>query len=154
MTSFYICMPTIVFHSSGLLLVVKFLMDVTGAPLGDVLSNWRVPAWEEAAVITAILALWLALLLFSQVISACSRVLQDTGWPMCIAFYAFGCLLMEAMMALWLLRIENSLPKILMIVTSITTSALGVLTFIYMVYSAVNFVGASIRHRPAVGYGY
>ena len=81
---------------STILLALKLLADASHSPLSEVLSLWRVPAWEELLVLAAIAALWVAMLLLSAVVSACLRVLKNTGFPLFFAIYSSTTLLFEA----------------------------------------------------------
>lgn len=153
-TSAYLWCPVLLFASFGLLLPLKVLADIGKSPLADVFSLWRLPVWEELMIIAMVLALWLAMLLLSVVITTCVRMLKDTGWPTCLMMYAGSCMVWEVLLALLMFKNgENFLPRILVINSAVSTGVISTICIGFVIYGACQCMTCN-GERPVVGYGY
>jgi len=139
----------------GIWLTTKLLADYSKSPLGDVLSLWRVPEWEEVLVVAAVAALWVALLLFSSALSACIRILSDSGSVTFIGILGAGYLAFEAMMvAMMLGQGARHLPRMMMLVSSVSTAMLSFGGICYIIYATAAFMQEPPFERSAVGHAF
>lgn len=69
--------------------------------------------------------------------------------------YSGSCLLFEAFVSLWAMKNgEYFLPRILLIVSALSTAVVGVSSVGFIVCIVCKFFFVELRERPAVGYAY
>mmetsp|Transcript_13240 Transcript_13240/g.33043 ORF Transcript_13240/g.33043 Transcript_13240/m.33043 type:complete len:187 (+) Transcript_13240:3-563(+) len=120
-------LPPLMLHGYGFLMVMRLLADASNTKIGEVFALWRLPGWEEAAVVAAVGAAWIGLFLLAGVLTACLRLVQGTGWPLFAGLYAGMCMMMELILGMVVYSHgEMFLPRILQFLCGITTPVLVV----------------------------
>lgn len=154
-TGVYLVLPLVILNVAGAFLVFKLLADIARTPVAEVFFLWRIPTWEELLVFFCIASLWIALLVFSMVVSACVRILRNSDEAVCVGFFSVAYLLGETCLNLLVfMEGRNFLPELLVITSSMSTIVLALLFSCRVLYTILSFVGSSPQERPAIGYGY
>jgi len=144
----YLCLPLWALNLAAFLLALRWLADVSKTPLAAFgWFQWRVPFVQQVLVLASVVALWLALLMFSTIISACTRILSDSavcGFGMLSSAY----LIMEVLLAMLVFNEGKTfLPEILMMSSTASTGVLALVSIGYVIYTVSRFASAQPSRR-------
>ncbi|CAE8624717.1 unnamed protein product, partial [Polarella glacialis] len=149
------CLPLALLNMTGAYVALKVLASLSNSPLFEVFSLWRIPTWEEGVVLVAVAALWVALLVLFAVVSACFKLLGDSGGPIFFGIFATAYLLVEMFLTLLVFgQSAQFLPKILMIISSVSTAFFSVLGLCCIFYYVIAGFAGAPREKLWVGYVY